>query len=383
MTNLPYVRLALCAGILATGVIAQIPKFQMFPAGTDKEWGGGANTIPFWTMSATYQQVLDRVEMAKLGGGSAMVLNGLFFRAPRTNTIKARSLNAQIKLNHTTVTAATATTTFSTNLESGATTVLPFTKMSFSQFTGTGDPSKIGGMVFNFNQVFIWNPALNKNLVFEIRYKDGSPAAQTGSLDAIDANSHTGTVRPAEGKGCLASDRKTPTATAISRINFAKGSSSFPAWNYNLSLLNGRASSKALWLAGIKRKQFVLPGACSSLEVDPLLYTYGTTTAATGGSKPNPGGRWDIRVPTTSALQGVPRFEVLSQFAWDDPGLPLGVGVSNMTVAEMPLPGAIHVSRIYSKVDTSAAGNTNGFELATTAQGVTKGFGLVTGLVLK
>jgi hypothetical protein len=61
----------------------------------------------------------------------------------------------------------------------------------------------------------------------------------------------------------------------------------------------------------------------------------------------------------------------------------LGVGVSNMTVAEMPLPGAIHVSRIYSKVDTSTTGNTNGFELATTAQGVTKGFGLVTGLVLK
>jgi hypothetical protein len=366
-----HLRSAAVALIVAGALGAQTVHFH--PPGTDTEWGGSGNTIPFWGGSATYQQVMDHAYMAQLGNGQPLVITAMVYRA--RGQIAARSVNAQLIFNHTSIDAATAGTTFAANLQGPAdpapTTVIQYKTLNFPAFGG----SMTGGMTLPLDTPFIWTPAMNKNFIYELRYKDGNPGALNGQLDAVDGNTFTQSRRPAEGIGCQAS-AQTGTCSATSTLAFAKGSSSFPAWNYTVSLRSARASAPAAWLFGFSRANIALPGGCAPLLLNPFYTQFGTTTAATGGSKPQPGGDWNVQlpVPQTPDYRLLPRFELFSQFAFDDPSLPYGVGVSDLTVVKTSFPGAVKVARIYAI--TTVAGN--GFELATTGS-KDDSYGLVTG----
>ncbi len=109
-----------------------------------------------------------------------------------------------------------------------------------------------------------------------------------------------------------------------------------------------------------------------------MFTTFGRTSKPIQGPKPIPGGDWIVKVPVpqTPDPRLLPRFELLSQFVFDDPKLPYGFGLSNMTVVKTTFPGSMGVSRIYAV--TTAAGN--GSETATTGS-KTYAYGLVTGLI--
>lgn len=371
-------RIALCSGLSALSAIsAAAQSFETFPVGARSEWGGSGNTIPFWGGSATYQQVFDLAHMSKLNAGNVIVINQMFFRA--RGTVPARSATVELKFNHTSVDSTAATTTFASNLQApgdtAPTTVISSKPLNFPAFNGSAGPGVPGGMNFPLDTIYIWNPFLNKHFIYELRYKDGNPGVQNSQLDAIDGNSYTASRRPSEGTGCTASDKTTP-ASAFSSLGLATGSSTYPPWTYTVGLANARTNAVAVWFLGLTRQTLTLPGACGSLLVTPIVTQFGMTSQSTPGPKPFPGGTWDIGIPVPMSpdVRHMPRFELLSQFAFDDPALPYGVGLSPMTVVQTNLPGAASVARIYSI--TTQAGN--GAELATTGA---KGddYGLVTG----
>ncbi len=55
--NLP--RLLVVSLVLVPMLGAQAPTYFWSPRGADKAIGGSNNTIPFWGMSASYQQIHD------------------------------------------------------------------------------------------------------------------------------------------------------------------------------------------------------------------------------------------------------------------------------------------------------------------------------------
>ncbi len=49
--------------ILTSAVSAQTPKYVYSPAGAEFMKGGSNNIVPFWSGSATYQQIHDYADM--------------------------------------------------------------------------------------------------------------------------------------------------------------------------------------------------------------------------------------------------------------------------------------------------------------------------------
>ena len=96
--------LALTAGVLTAALGAQAPKYVWSPTGSAMNTGASNNTVPFFSTSATYQQVLDANDFTS----SVVQMKGLAMRAFGTRTLTGRSWDLRITLSHTKVTAATA-----------------------------------------------------------------------------------------------------------------------------------------------------------------------------------------------------------------------------------------------------------------------------------
>jgi hypothetical protein len=110
-----------------------------------------------------------------------------------------------------------------------------------------------------------------------------------------------------------------------------------------------------------------LPGQCAPLLTDPLLFLAGSTDGT---------GQWDMAF-TTPDVRRNGSTELLGQFVWLDANLPLGLGLSDMSVVKTPLRGSYYMSRFYDCPYQGGAG----YENSTFAAGNSIGYGLVVGFM--
>jgi len=327
----PLQRLALasihvgCLGLLAVTAPAQTTKYAVTPAGHEFHPGNSNNTYPFSGVAAHYQQIHDGTDMASLNGGSVMIMTHIGFRPQGTRTIAARQWDLQITLSPTTVNAASMSTTFSANVTTTPTVVMPYIKTNAP--TGTGTSTTVPNKVlwsFPFKQLFIYSPGPGKNLLWEWQSKNSTSASTF--MDAC-----SGTTSPAPraanfGSGCTATGKSSPTqAQAI--VSGGTGS---------LSLINAPASAQSLLWVGVRRTNITGPGWCSSLYVNPLLAVAGSTDST---------GTW--KVVSTASLKTTAYWEAFAQFGFADKGLVGGFGLSDMAVFAGPPNVGKYASRLW------------------------------------
>ncbi len=340
--------------ILTSAVSAQTPRYVYSPAGAEFMKGGSNNIVPFWSGSATYQQIHDYADMVRTGGGKPILMKAMAFRPANTKTITGRTWDLQINLGNTTVSSQQISTTFSTNLGSAPKRVVgsqttPFQKVSFKTFRGSGTPTQ-PGVVIPFGALHVFVPVKGIHFCWEWRHKNATSTASM-SMDALQGVSHRGLIKPSVGTGCSG-------ATATFSFVFVR-----PTSNFMSSLTGALASARSLMMVGVQRKKTILGGWCSNLETVPIVHVFGTTDSL---------GRWNFTAPMTS-FQGVATFELLVQYAFVDSGQPFGIGLSNMAAYQTPMPGGLNLARAWK----GAGGNTSGDETATIATGTSKRFGLV------
>jgi len=339
--------------LLAVPLCAQTPKFVYSPAGAELMKGGSNNTIPFWSPTATYQQIHDYADMVRTGRGAPILMKALAFRPATTATITGRTWDLQVNLGNTTVSSQSISKTFSVNLGTApkrvvGTQTTPFQRVSFNTFTGSGTPTQ-PGVVIPFGALHIQIPVKGMNFCWEWRHKNASINTSM-SMDAIQGANHRGLIKPSVGTGCSG-------ATAGFSFVFVR-----PTQRFMSSLTGAPASTKSLMMVGVQQKQTILGGWCSSLETVPMVHVFGNTNAS---------GRWDFTTPMTSFTGAT--FELSIQYAFADTRQPFGVGLSNMAVYQTPMPGVKNLARAWKSTSTIASGE----ETATTAAGTTKSYGLV------
>ncbi len=344
---------ALAASLAPLG--AQTQKYIWSPTGADKAVGGTNNIIPFSSTSATYQQVHDGKDF----GVATMQMKGMGMRNWGSRTVQGRSWDMRITLSHTKVTAATATTTFTTNLGSTNTKIVfgsatTWSKFSWKSFTSTGGVNP-PSFTIPFNSAYTYLPPVG-NLCWEWRFKNASTNASMG-MDAVAGSFQKGTVLASDGKGCMVKGNLSPATarTSTPRVN--------SLYQFRATLSNATKSSAAVMALGVTKRTQNL-GFCTALELVPAVLLFGGTNAS---------GAWAFQGPLSS-LQGTKQRDFFVQFGFSDPTL--GLGLSNMAGYRSPvLPGGHGISRIYKATHT---GTTNGDELATT--GIRSvSFGLIVG----
>jgi len=342
--------------ILAPMLGAQAPKYLFSPSGAEFMQGGTNNTIPWWSMSATYQQVYDFDEMVAVTGGKALpiIMKGLGFRPSATFNLPGRSWDLQLSMGHCPNTSAAASTTFTANLPKPTVvfgTSTTFSKFSFQTVRGisTTTPNPIAFTV-PFKSSFIYVPIKNTHFCWEWRHKNGSLNTSM-PCDAIHRTSSRGIAKTSVGSGCGGA-KSVASVVKVGGVD-----------NYQTQLTGAPGGARALMMVGLQRKKTPLPGWCSSLELVPLIHVYGNA---------NTSGIWTLQGPLTS-FGTSPSFELLVQYAFAATSQPLGVGLSDMSVYQTPLRRPPLIARIYSSI---ANRTTNGQELATTGSRTTQ-FGLV------
>ncbi|MHC4815577.1 MAG: hypothetical protein ACYTKC_18085 [Planctomycetota bacterium] len=356
MNRLVALTLVLTAGVLTTTVGAQAPKYVWSPTGTATNAGGNNNTIPLWSMSATYQQVLDANDFTS----GVVQMKGLAMRPHATKTLTGRSWDMRITLSHTKKTAATASSTFSANLVGTSTTVVFGTPTTFSRFswntvTGTG-PVNPPAFTIPFSSPYTYIPSLG-NLCWEWRHKNAT-TNQNNSVDATFGATQRGTILAKVGRGCTVRGNTAPATPIISIVGSGNASYSFRS-----VLVNATTNSNAIMALGVTPKTQNL-GWCTAVELVPAAFIYGKTDA---------GGSWTFYAPL-SLLAGAPALNVYVQYVFDDPSQTAGLGLSDMAGYKTAnVPGAHAVCRIYTP--GSAA---NGSELLSSGT-VSRNYGLVVG----
>lgn len=316
------------------------------PAGSETREGNFSNTIPFWSGSATYQQVHDDVELARLGAGPWTVV-GLALRKDRdpANTT-ARSLEVTLSLNLTTVSSRTMTGDFAANLGPGATTVLPWTPVNLPALTNVSTPNP-PALTIAFAQPFVLAPAPGRHLVWEWRHRRNSDTSFL-ILDAVDAE--TAVPHPNEGRGCRSPSQPSPATVVERSLRLTAGTT------LRMKLDFAAPGAPAALLLGFQRGTLQVPGFCAPALLVPLMTLPGAT---------DPGGRLDLIV-TNGDLRGLAADVLLGQFLFLDPGIPPGAGLSDLAVLELPLPGASSTGRAYTSPQSAG----QGFENSTMAQTV-------------
>lgn len=342
---------ALSIALAAAGASAQT--FHWLPSGHDVLEGNSNNTIPFWSVSATYQQIHDSSDCDIAFGGPVATLNSINFRKDGTlsSSVPAKTFDLQITLGQTPVTAATYTTAFATNLGPTPQVVLPYTTVSLPSLTNSSVPNPIGWNI-PFTAPFTYISAVG-NLCWEFRLMNG--AAGSAPMDSVSRTSST--TLPNLGTGCIATGQTLAAAIGLKSLSMSTG-----AWRNRLD--RGMASAPAVQLIGFAPTPLPLPGFCSQLEFFPVTSITGTTGAT---------GTWDSTL-TFGSLLDAPALDILAQFAWIDGGLPNGVGLSNATQLRIPADSIRNSCRVYASPSGGGAGN----ELATVATGSSARIGLVT-----
>ncbi len=347
----PLVTFALAAGAFAQGIAYS-------PAGSRTTEGNENNTIPIWSDSATYQQIHDHENMDAALGGLPTTLLGLTLRKDGggTSTIAGRTMTLQMTVNMTTVTSRSASSSFAANLGAGAVTVLPFGPVSFPNLVPTSLPNP-PGIVIPWTTPFAYQPTPGVSFCWEWRHHSATSRAD-GALDAVNMNDAEN--RANEGVGCLTAGQNAPATIAQRRLNLL-------GLSYRNQLTRAAANTGAVFLLGGQRTTLQLPGQCAPVLTNPLVFLPGGTDGL---------GTWDLSLVTPD-LRGTGRAEVFGQFVWLDPTLPIGLGVSDMSVAVTPLRGAYFMARYFAAPSNGGAG----FENATNAMGSSIGYGLVVGFM--
>jgi hypothetical protein len=290
------------------------------PPGADVVEGNSAINAPFWNASATYQQIHDSADIATLAGGApVLVIRGLALRKDGEilQPTTARTIDLQISLNHTSISPDAPSNDFATNLGAGATAVLPMARFQVPALQHASTPNPFA-VVIPFAAPFVYLPQ-NGHLVWEWRHTNNSDTSPM-PMDGWDGN----LMLPGEevGVGCLATGR---TERAVSGLSIWLAQS---VLDYGLSGAPAHAPLAVFF--SILRTPVVLPGACSRLELTPMV--------AFGGVA-DPFGDFGFQSPI-SDLRGTPQVDLLAQGVFLDAGLRFGVGVTTMAVARLPLQGA-------------------------------------------
>ena len=343
--------LLMCA-VLGVPLVSQTTTVTS-PAGTLVEEGSTNNTIPFWSLSSTYQQIHDDNEMRRLNNGGPMLLRALGVRPDGRSTLSARSLDVEITLSWTAVTAQSMQTTFAANFGTNTTVVAPFTNVSLPTATGTGGPNPLAWVV-PFATPFPWVPG--NGLLWQWRHRNASTDANAAA-DAVSM--YDVQQLPAVGRGCV------PTGSnAAATIN--PRTFDLRSQRYRNVLTSALPNTPALQMIGFAQQTIPVVGLCAPLELVPAVTLAGSTDGT---------GTWDSDLTGLPNLLGFPRFDVWSQFAWFDAGQSgIPFGVSNAVGFRSPLPGAWNMSRVYAAPSRGGAGHEN----ATTGS-FDLGYGLVTG----
>jgi len=326
--------LSLLPFVLAAGLAAQT--YNTAPDGFATAEGADNNTIPWWGLSATYQQVHDAVDLAVVFGGPA-VINSLNFRKDGglSSSIVGRTADVQITFGITTVSAATAGANFASNLGSSPQVVLPYTNVSLPNLSNVSVPNPIGWS-YPFSAPFSYS-ATAGNLCWEMRFTNASSNANAG-MDAVGRlNAST---LPNVGMGCIATGQTMPAIIGLRTLSMSTG-----AWRNRLD--RGAASAPAVQLVGIGQSTIPLPGFCSNLEFLPLVTVAGGTDAA---------GQWDNTL-TFGSLLGIPSVDLMAQFAFIDGGLPNALGLSDASLIRLPPSSIRFLSRIWFVASGSGLGN--------------------------
>ncbi|MCA8954435.1 MAG: hypothetical protein KDC87_00085 [Planctomycetes bacterium] len=337
---------------IAAGLGAQT--YQWSPPNTAMVSGGANNTIPFWSASASYQQVHDRETM----GPQPITLKGIGMRPAGNRTITGRSWDLWLRIGHTSISALNAGPTFSSNFGAGpATTVFgsssAYKAFQWPTFTSNGTAP---AFLVPFDTSFLYAPAQG-NLCWDWRQRNASDIS-TISMDASSGNVHRGVVLPSVGTGCVATGRTIPAVAAIATQRAIP--SSYPLL-LEVSLDQG-APRTACFLAVAAQPTRVGIGWCAPV-VSPLLVLSGTTDSS---------GSFVLQAPM-SRLAGLPPANLYVQFAFADLGLPAGIGLTDVAGFTTPaVPGAHGISRVYASTFNNPS---NGEENAAVGS-VELGFGL-------
>ncbi|MCA8956845.1 MAG: hypothetical protein KDC87_12280 [Planctomycetes bacterium] len=315
---------------------AQIVKYAVSPAGYEFQTGNSNNTFPLGRVSASYQQIHDAADMGALNSHAAMVISGMHFRPAASYSITARAFDVQVTLSTTSVTSAAMSTTFSANLGTNTTVVLPYTNFNLPAGAGTGGDPNAPLWKFPFTTIYPYNAA-SGNLVWDWRQKNST--STTSAFFDFVSNVPTVPITKSVGDGCTATGQ---TSAATSDLT-PSGS------NIVASLSNGRASSPAFAAIGLSRAY--APLWCGTLWVNPIIVAAGATDST---------GSWTLATFPSSVLNFPSYTEVFLQYAFADAGLAGGVGLSNYAVGASPPNGSTYISRLWN-VSTA-----NGSETATT-----------------
>lgn len=343
--------LALSAAALASLALpAQI--YNTAPDGFATVEGNSNNTIPWWGLSATYQQVHDASDLAIVFGPVAVINSINFRKDSSSSSAPGRSLDMQITLGMTPVSAATANANFASNLGPTPQVVLPYTPINLPTLTQMSTPNPIGWS-FPFTTPFTYTPTAGNNLCWEFRFTNAT-INSNASMDAVSRLNAT--FLPNVGTGCLATGQTANATIGLRTLSMSSG-----AWRNRLD--NAAPNTPAVQLVGIGQSTIQLPGFCSNLEFVPLVNLPGGTDGA---------GQWDNSI-TLGSLLGTPTVDLMAQFAFIDGGLPLGLGLSDASLARLPPNSIRNVSRIWFGASGSGLGN----ETAVTGS-VGSRFGVVT-----
>jgi len=320
--------------LASTALTAQT--YNTAPDGFATTEGNANNTIPFWALSGTYQQVHDAVDLAAVFGGTA-VINSINVRKDSglTSSIAGRTADVQLTLGITTVSAELATGVFATNLGGSPQVVLPYTNVNLPALSNVSVPNPIGWS-YPFMTPFTYSSTAG-NLCWEMRFTNATSSA-SAPMDAVSRSSAI--LLPNVGTGCIATGQATAAAVGLRSLSMSTG-----AWRNRLD--RGAASAPAVQLVGIGHSPIPLPGFCSNLEFLPLVTLAGGTDAA---------GQWDNTV-TFGSLLGTPTVDLLAQFAWIDGGLPNALGLSDASRVTLPANSIRNVSRIWFGASGSGLGN--------------------------
>ena len=320
--------------------------------------GDGGNTIPFWSASATYQQIHDAPVMPE----TATTIKGLALR-PSSTSIAGRSWDLNLWMGHTSVTSFKASTTFSSNYSMTPTQVVgtstTWKKFSFPNFSKSG---LTPAFTIPLDKSFVYLGALG-NFCWEWRSKNGTSTTSMG-MDIVSgqATNNKGTTLPSVGTGCTPTGGSSASTASLTSVRTV---SSAYHQHLELKLSNAPANVAAFLSLGLNSQTYNI-GWCTPVMVPAFL-----VPGKTDGS-----GSWTIE-RTLADLGGDPSYKLYTQYAYADSGHTAGLGLSNVAAFQTPrIPGAHGVSRIYK---STAWSTSNGEESATSGSS-TRGYGLVIGL---
>jgi hypothetical protein len=322
------------------------------PRGYANVEGNANNTIPFWSLSATYQQVHDAIDLVNVFGGAVAITSINLRKDNSSSTAPGRTFDVQITLGNTAVSAGTVTSTFANNLGPTPQVVLPYTTLNMPTLTQVSVPNPVG-WTFPFLTPFGYTPTPGNNLCWEFRITNAS-INTNASMDAVSRLNAE--VQPNVGLGCTATGQTSPAVIGARSLSMLTG-----AWRNRLD--RGAPSAPAVQLVGIGQQTIQLPGFCTAVEFLPLATVPGGTDGA---------GQWDSTL-TFGPLGDLPTVDLMAQFAFIDAGLPNSLGFSNASLIRLPPNQIRNVARIYFGASGSGLGNEN----ATTGS-ISLRFGLIT-----